>query len=188
MAGGRHLPLAVHPRTDPAEQAAPAVGLLQFARAPSGSRQPSTSSSASRRGGGVALIALAVFSVASLLAPEGLLTRAWLGLLQTVFGWGLLAVPLALAAAGLWLVMRKFQARLPDIRPGQVVGSAMLYLGLLILLHAVLLPRGSSGSDAAGRPGARRRPVGRGDAQYAPRNPGGWPARLWFWRPGCWPG
>ncbi len=89
---------------------------------------------------GVALIALGVFSVVSLLAPEGLLTRAWLGLLRTVFGWGLLAVPLALAAAGLWLVLRKFQARLPDVRPGQVVGSAMLYLGLLILLHAVLLP------------------------------------------------
>ena len=55
---------------------------------------------------GVALIALGVFSVVSLLAPEGLLTRAWLGLLRTVFGWGLLAVPLALAAAGLWLVLR----------------------------------------------------------------------------------
>jgi len=89
---------------------------------------------------GVALIALGVFSVASLLAPEGLLTRAWLGLLRTVFGWGLLAVPLALVAAGLWLVLRKFQARLPDVRPGQVAGSAMLYLGLLILLHAVLVP------------------------------------------------
>ena len=89
---------------------------------------------------GVALIALGVFSVASLLAPEGLLTRAWLGLLRDVFGWGLLAVPLALAAAGLWLLLRKFQARLPNVRPAQVVGSVVLYLGLLIVLHASLFP------------------------------------------------
>ena len=89
---------------------------------------------------GVALIALGVFSVASPLAPEGILTRAWLGLLRTIFGWGLLAVPLALAAGGLWLLLRKFQARLPHVRPAQVAGSVMLYLGLLLLLHASLFP------------------------------------------------
>jgi S-DNA-T family DNA segregation ATPase FtsK/SpoIIIE len=89
---------------------------------------------------GVALIALGVFSVASLLAPEGMLTRAWLGLLKTVFGWGLLAVPVALAASGLWLLLRRFQARLPQIRPAQVVGTVLLYLALLVLLHATLFP------------------------------------------------
>ncbi len=89
---------------------------------------------------GVVLITLAMFSVASLLVPEGVLTRAWLGLLRTVFGWGLLAVPLALAALGLWLLLRKFQTRLPHVRPAQVVGSVVLYLGLLILLHAGLFP------------------------------------------------
>jgi S-DNA-T family DNA segregation ATPase FtsK/SpoIIIE len=89
---------------------------------------------------GAALIVLGVFSVASLLAPEGMLTRAWLGLLRVVFGWGLLAVPLALTAAGGWLLLRKFQARLPNVRPAQVAGCTMLYLGLLILLHISLLP------------------------------------------------
>jgi S-DNA-T family DNA segregation ATPase FtsK/SpoIIIE len=89
---------------------------------------------------GAALITLAVFSVASLLVPEGVLTRAWLGLLRTVFGWGLLAVPLALATSGLWLALRKFQTRLPHMRPAQVAGGVVLYLGLLILLHACLFP------------------------------------------------
>jgi len=89
---------------------------------------------------GASLITLAAFSVASLLVPEGALTRAWLGLLRTVFGWGLLAVPLALAALGLWLVLRKFQTRLPHVQSAQVAGSVVLYLGLLILLHACLLP------------------------------------------------
>ena len=89
---------------------------------------------------GAALIALGLFSVASLLVPEGVLTRAWLDLLQTVFGWGLLAVPLALAAAGLWLLLRRFQARLPQVRAAQVVGAVLLYLALLVLLHACLFP------------------------------------------------
>jgi S-DNA-T family DNA segregation ATPase FtsK/SpoIIIE len=89
---------------------------------------------------GVVLIALALFSVASLLVPEGSLTRAWLGLLRTVFGWGLLAVPLALAGLGLWLLLRKLEMRLPQVRPAQVVGGGVLYLGLLILLHAFLFP------------------------------------------------
>ena len=89
---------------------------------------------------GAALIALGLFSVASLLVPEGVMTRAWLGLLQTVFGWGLLAVPLALAASGLWLLLRRFQARLPHIRPAQVVGTVLLYLALLVILHACLFP------------------------------------------------
>jgi S-DNA-T family DNA segregation ATPase FtsK/SpoIIIE len=78
--------------------------------------------------------------VASLLVPEGVLTRAWLGLLRTVFGWGLLAVPLALAASGLWLLLGRLRARLPHMRPAQVAGSVVLYLGLLVLLHAFLLP------------------------------------------------
>ncbi len=89
---------------------------------------------------GAVLIALGVFSVASLLVPEGVLTRAWLSLLQKAFGWGLLAVPLALVAGGLWLLLRRFQTRLPNVRPTQVVGSVVLYLGLLILLHASLFP------------------------------------------------
>ncbi|MCX6070238.1 MAG: DNA translocase FtsK [Chloroflexi bacterium] len=78
--------------------------------------------------------------MASLLVPEGVLTRAWLGLLRTVFGWGLLAVPLALGALGLWLLLRRFQTRLPQVRPAQVAGSIVLYVGLLILLHAFLAP------------------------------------------------
>ncbi|MBM3120985.1 MAG: DNA translocase FtsK, partial [Chloroflexi bacterium] len=88
----------------------------------------------------LALIALALFSFASLLVPEGVLARAWLGLLRTLFGWGLLAVPLALAAAGLWMLLRRFQTRLPHIRWAQVVGAALLYFGLLVVLHAALLP------------------------------------------------
>jgi S-DNA-T family DNA segregation ATPase FtsK/SpoIIIE len=84
--------------------------------------------------------------VASLLMPEGALTRAWLGLLRTVFGWGLLAVPLALASLGLWLVLRKLQTRLPNVRPAQVVGSVVLYLGLLVLLHVCLFPAGRAES------------------------------------------
>jgi S-DNA-T family DNA segregation ATPase FtsK/SpoIIIE len=89
---------------------------------------------------GVGLIALGLFSIASLLVPDGVLTRAWLDLLRSLFGWGLLAVPLALAAVGLWLLLRRFQARLPQLRPAKIVGAVLLYLALLIILHACLFP------------------------------------------------
>jgi S-DNA-T family DNA segregation ATPase FtsK/SpoIIIE len=88
---------------------------------------------------GILLLVLGLFSVVSLFFPqEGSMTRAWLDVLRHAFGWGLLAVPAGLLAGGLWLLLRAFHDRLPRVRGEQVIGAALLYLALLVLLHVAV--------------------------------------------------
>jgi S-DNA-T family DNA segregation ATPase FtsK/SpoIIIE len=71
-------------------------------------------------------------------APQ--LGRYWVQGLRSLFGWGLVVVPVGLIALGAWLVLRHFGDRLPHIGVGQVVGGVLLYLALLAALHAILRP------------------------------------------------
>ncbi len=90
---------------------------------------------------GLILIAAALFSVVSMVsAGRGLVSAAWLDLLRGGFGWGSLAVPCALLAAGLWLMLRNLRPRLPPLKAEQVVGAGVLYVTLLIVLHGLLAP------------------------------------------------
>jgi S-DNA-T family DNA segregation ATPase FtsK/SpoIIIE len=96
---------------------------------------------------GVLLIVLGIFTLFSLFSTQqGVINIAWLDLLGGIFGWGMYPVPLAFLAIGLWLLFRTFGERLPRLEAEQVVGIVLLYLALLILLHAMV-----EGNDFASR-------------------------------------
>jgi S-DNA-T family DNA segregation ATPase FtsK/SpoIIIE len=88
--------------------------------------------------GGLALIALGLFTLLTLLSPsQGVLGSSWLRVLRFLFGWGMILFPLSLVALGLWLVLQTFEAELPDLSLMQIAGAALLALGLLAVLQAV---------------------------------------------------
>lgn len=96
---------------------------------------------------GILLILLGVFSAASMLWPaQGVMLQAWQGLLAVLFGWGVFAVPIALVMIGVWLLLRNYRDRMPRLELRQVVGLGLMYLVLLVSLHAAL---GVSGLDEA---------------------------------------
>ncbi len=66
-------------------------------------------------------------------------TGGWLSFLAVTFGWGAYLFPLALLAVGLWLVVRNFE-RVPQLSLERLLGLTLLYLGLLVGLHFLLLP------------------------------------------------
>jgi DNA segregation ATPase FtsK/SpoIIIE, S-DNA-T family len=55
--------------------------------------------------------------------------------LSQVFGWGVYILPIGLLVFGLWLVFRKIE-RIPPLSLERVVGSLILFLLLLTVLHA----------------------------------------------------
>lgn len=87
---------------------------------------------------GGALLLLALITILSLLSPQqGALTRLWLTILIRIFGWGMFIVPLFIGAVGLWLILRRFEERLPQPRPAQLVGVALGFLTALATLHFI---------------------------------------------------
>ena len=85
---------------------------------------------------GYGLIVLAALTLLSFpSASHGAIPSWWLGVLRQAFGWGAFLVPLILAAVGLWLVLRRFGDKLPDVTPLQVVSALSGYLALLVTLH-----------------------------------------------------
>jgi len=103
---------------------------------------------------GLLLIVVGVFSIVWMLtAAGGSISQAWLGMLRVIFGWGTFAIPLALLAGGLWLVLRTIQERLPRLEPEQILGVVLLYLGLLAVMHGLLRPQGWSEAIGLAREG-----------------------------------
>jgi len=87
---------------------------------------------------GYGLIILAALTLLSFpSASHGAIPSWWLGVLRRVFGWGAFLIPLILAAGGLWLVLRRFGDKLPEITPLQIVSALSGYLALLATLHVV---------------------------------------------------
>ncbi|MGE5250005.1 MAG: DNA translocase FtsK 4TM domain-containing protein [Bacteroidota bacterium] len=73
--------------------------------------------------------------------------------LSQLVGWGVYLLPLALLVFGLWLVLRKIE-RIPPLSVERAVGSAVLFIWLLALLHALAATPGDAESVAiAGRGG-----------------------------------
>lgn len=68
-------------------------------------------------------------------ANHGVIPTWWLGVLRWLFGWGAYLIPMLLGAVGLWLVLRRFGDKLPNVKPQQVIGAIVGYLTLLITLH-----------------------------------------------------
>jgi S-DNA-T family DNA segregation ATPase FtsK/SpoIIIE len=84
---------------------------------------------------GLGLILLALLTFLSFLSTQGALTGWWLGVLRTIFGWGVFAVPLGLCAVGLWLILRRFEDKRPHVEPEVIVGIALAFLAALASLH-----------------------------------------------------
>jgi S-DNA-T family DNA segregation ATPase FtsK/SpoIIIE len=97
---------------------------------------------------------VSLFTLVSMLSvSRGLISSAWLELLQSGFGWGTLVIPLAMLAGGLWLLLRKYQDQLPHVEVEQIVGVVLLYLTSLVLFHSFLRPEGWTEALALAREG-----------------------------------
>ncbi len=86
---------------------------------------------------GLALVLLAILTFLSFLSNQGMVTGWWLDLLRSLFGWGVFVVPLGLGAVGLWLILRHFEDRRPQIEPEVFVGILLAFLAALASLHLV---------------------------------------------------
>jgi S-DNA-T family DNA segregation ATPase FtsK/SpoIIIE len=85
---------------------------------------------------GYLLVAFAALMILSFLSPNsGRITAALVGFLRNAFGWGAYLLPLFLGAAGLWLILRRFEDKLPTVTPLQVIGVLLGYPALLTTLH-----------------------------------------------------
>jgi S-DNA-T family DNA segregation ATPase FtsK/SpoIIIE len=84
---------------------------------------------------GLVLVLLALLTFLSFLSNQGMVTGWWLGVLRSVFGWGVYAVPLGLGALGLWLILRHFEEKRPQIQADVFVGVVLVVLAALGTLH-----------------------------------------------------
>ena len=84
---------------------------------------------------GLVLVLLALLTSLSFLSNQGMVTGWWLGVLRSVFGWGVYAVPLGLGALGLWLILRHFEEKRPQVQADVFVGVVLVVLTALGTLH-----------------------------------------------------
>jgi S-DNA-T family DNA segregation ATPase FtsK/SpoIIIE len=94
-----------------------------------------------RRADIIALILLGfgIFSILSVLSPQnGAVTGFWLRLLEQGFGWGMYFIPIAFLVGGVLLLLRTVGQRSQSLETEQILGSLLLYLALLIILHTIL--------------------------------------------------
>lgn len=87
---------------------------------------------------GVALLigALLLF-FSSISTTKGQLTEPVLTAVAQTLGWGAWAVPLAMFAAGLWLVVRHFGERAPVIDPVRLSGLGLLYISAMTIFQYI---------------------------------------------------
>ncbi|MBN1814134.1 MAG: DNA translocase FtsK [Anaerolineae bacterium] len=87
---------------------------------------------------GYGLTFVALLTILSFLsAKQGAIPAWWVGVLRKIFGWAAYLMPLFLGAVGVWLILRRFEDKLPHVTPLQIVGG---FLGLLALLTTLHLP------------------------------------------------
>ncbi len=87
---------------------------------------------------GVVLVlsSLALF-LSSLSSTKGHLTEWANGLLSQTFGWGAVAIPIAMMAVGIWLVARHFGDEAPVVPTHRIIGIVLAYVGVLILMQYI---------------------------------------------------
>jgi S-DNA-T family DNA segregation ATPase FtsK/SpoIIIE len=99
---------------------------------------------------GLSLLALALLTLLSLLAvSHGSLTESWLRFLRGLFGWGLYLAPLAMAAAGIWL-LRRYATEDPQEKWEKPVGGFLMFLILLAVFHLIEPGGGVDNMDLPG--------------------------------------
>jgi S-DNA-T family DNA segregation ATPase FtsK/SpoIIIE len=104
---------------------------------------------------GIVLILIGVLILLSTLTAEsGKLTQWVSKALQTVFGWGLYALPLILLALGAWFLLSRIE-HLPKVNLERIIGLSLLFFNLLTwfeLIYQTFLP--VSSPSGGGRIGA----------------------------------
>lgn len=84
---------------------------------------------------GVALVFGAILFTISALSAEQAAIGALHQLIGQLLGWGAVALPLAMFAIGMWLIVRHFGDEPPIIDPLRMAGAALAFLGALALLQ-----------------------------------------------------
>jgi S-DNA-T family DNA segregation ATPase FtsK/SpoIIIE len=86
----------------------------------------------------------ALLALAGLLIFAGLfasnpssLTGGLLTILRQLVGWGVYVVPAALLLFGIWLILRRIE-RVPPLSVERAVGSGLLFLWLLTVMHSII--------------------------------------------------
>ncbi|HRQ23652.1 MAG TPA: DNA translocase FtsK 4TM domain-containing protein, partial [Anaerolineales bacterium] len=86
---------------------------------------------------GIVLVFIGIIIFFGLIsANRSVVIGGMISLLARLFGWGLFILPLGLLVFGLWLVLRKVE-RIPRIDPERAIGSGILFLWLLAVLHSL---------------------------------------------------
>jgi S-DNA-T family DNA segregation ATPase FtsK/SpoIIIE len=99
----------------------------------------------------IALVSGITLLLAFSVTPGGF-GSAWLGFWSGLLGWGLYLFLVALVLLGLWLVLRRFE-RIPPLRPRRLVGAALLFVNVQLLLHAFTSPADPEFIQAIGNAG-----------------------------------
>jgi S-DNA-T family DNA segregation ATPase FtsK/SpoIIIE len=87
---------------------------------------------------GYCLIALAAATILSVLTPNpSPFFSGWVKILQQTFGWGMVVAPVIMLLIGVYLLLRRFGDRFPQIPAGRVVGITLAYLNALATLQAI---------------------------------------------------
>ena len=84
---------------------------------------------------GVALVFGAILLTISALSAERAAIGALHQLIGQLLGWGAVAVPVAMFAVGMWLIVRHFGDEPPTVDPIALAGAALAFLGVLALLQ-----------------------------------------------------
>ena len=86
---------------------------------------------------GVGLVFGAIALFFSTLSQEHAAISAVHDFIDQLLGWGALAVPIAMFAVGMWLIVRHFGDRAPVIDPIRLAGVAIAFAGLLTFFQYV---------------------------------------------------
>lgn len=102
------------------------------------------------RSGGVALVAIAVLTLLSLISlSRGSLSDRWISFLRLILGWGVYIVPVAFGALGIWLFLRSVdKISAPD--RSAWLGVVLLLFAFLGILHAFAADPKSLASSGQG--------------------------------------
>ncbi len=85
---------------------------------------------------GIALAFVGIIILLGLIsANRSVPVSAVIGFLEKLFGWGIYVLTIGLLVFGLWLVFRKIE-RIPPLSIERAVGSILLFVWLLTLLHS----------------------------------------------------
>lgn len=90
-----------------------------------------------------------VLLLSSLSPAQGALPNQINDFLSELFGWGAIAVPIAMIPVGLWLIMLRAGQETPVVDVGRVIGLIALFIAVLVLfqfIDALSYPQGANQS------------------------------------------